>query len=176
MTSSQQTVGDHYLAIVKENFQGIKTLGEKALAQLSDADYHWQPDGESNSIAIIIKHMSGNMISRWTDLLTSDGEKPTRHRDEEFIDTADTPAQVQARWQRGWACLFEALDQLQEPDLLRVIYIRAEPHTVIKAINRQLIHYSNHVGQIIYLAKHRRSQDWQSLSIARGKSGDYLPK
>src|SRR5204862_4944352 len=150
-----------------QEFQKLKKLADKAMAQLEPRDYHWQPDNESNSIAIIIKHLSGNMLSRWTDFLTTDGEKPNRHRDNEFIDDVDSVGGLMSAWERGWDCLFNALSALREDDLLKTINIRNEPHTVIKAILRQLAHYGNHVGQIVWVAKHLKSDSWQTLSMPR---------
>jgi hypothetical protein len=130
-------------------------------------------DEEMNSIAVIVKHMSGNMRSRWTDFLTSDGEKPTRHRDSEFVDPPQTRDALMAAWEEGWACLFGAIEPLTDADLGRTITIRSEPHSVMQAINRQVAHYSYHCGQIAMLAKHLNHDGWQSLSVPRGKSGDF---
>jgi len=166
-----------YLESARDEFRRYKKLGEKAMAQVrSDADLHWAPDPESNSIAIIVKHIAGNMISRWTDFLTTDGEKATRNRDDEFVDDIQTREQILAAWERGWKCLFDALDPLTENDLQETVYIRGEAHSVVQAINRQIGHYANHVGQIIWIAKHLASDQWKSLTIPRGKSSDYLPR
>lgn len=170
------SIGKEYLSNVIEEFGKWKKLAEKAMVQLEPDDFRWQPDRESNSIAIIIKHLSGNMISRWTDFLATDGEKPDRNRDGEFIDDIDSVESLMSRWESGWECLFQTLSGLREEDLNKTVYIRGEAHSVIKAINRQTAHYANHVGQIVYIAKHLKSDAWKSLSIPRGKSADFLPK
>lgn len=175
MTTQHATAASEYLEVIREQFIGQKQLADKALAQIEGADYHVAIDPESNSIATIIKHIAGNAISRWTDFLTSDGEKPDRHRDSEFEDNFTPKEEILAYWERGWDCVFLAVNALTEDDLLKTIYIRAEPHTVIKAINRQISHYGYHVGQIVFLAKHFRSDSWKTLSIARNKSNDFKP-
>jgi uncharacterized damage-inducible protein DinB len=174
--SDTQTLASEFLQVVREQFAGQKQLADRALAQLSDADYHVAIDPESNSIATIMKHIAGNAISRWTDFLTTDGEKPDRNRDSEFIDEFTSTAELTAYWNRGWDCVFNAIDGLTEDDLLRTVYIRGEAHTVIKAINRQTSHYGYHVGQIVFLAKHLKSEDWKTLSIPKGKSEAYNQK
>ncbi len=152
-------------------FRKLKALADKALAQVSDQDLFVALDKESNSLALIIKHMAGNMRSRWTDFLTSDGEKANRNRDSEFvIEPGDTGQSLLDRWEGGWRCLFEALAPLSSGDLGRTVSIRGEAHSVLEAINRQLTHYAYHVGQIVFLAKHLGAENWQSLSIPRGKS------
>lgn len=162
-----------YLNSAKRQFLMYKGLGEKAMAQLDDNRIFWQPNEESNSIATIVKHMWGNMLSRWTDFLTTDGEKPTRQRDAEFErDDADRKT-VMLRWEEGWQCLFNALDSITDDDLERIIYIRNEGHTILEAINRQIAHYSYHVGQIVFIAKSLKDNEWSTLSIARNKSNDY---
>lgn len=154
-----------------------KSLTEKAMAQLRDEDFHKSIDPESNSVAIMVKHMAGNMRSRWQDFLTSDGEKPDRHRDTEFeMPEQLTRAQIMEMWQRGWKYVFDALEPLTEADLERKIFIRGEPHSVMQAINRQVAHYANHMGQIIFLAKHLRSADWKAVTIPRGKSEEFLKR
>jgi hypothetical protein len=168
-------LGKHFLEDAIKTFKKGKALAEKAIAQIEEKDFHWQPDNESNSIAIIMKHMSGNMISRWTDFLTTDGEKKDRNRDTEFVDDRSVE-ELMAFWERGWQILFNTLSGLTEDDLLKTVYIRAEPHTVVEAINRSLTHYGYHLGQLVYIAKHLRSENWKSLSIPRGKSADFLPK
>jgi hypothetical protein len=150
-----------------------KDLGDKTFAQLSDADFHYQPDDASNSIAIIIQHMAGNMLSRWTDFLTSDGEKEWRNRDTEFEEQQLTKAQLITFWDKGWTCCLEAIKNLTEEDLLKTITIRSEGLQVADAINRQLSHYPYHVGQIIYLGKLIRSGNWQNLSVPKGHSDAY---
>lgn len=162
--------GKEYLKIIKENFSGQKALAEKAFAQLKERDFFYKPDSESNSIAIIIKHMSGNMLSRWTNFLTTDGEKPNRNRDNEFIDDNCSQLELMQNWERGWSALFNAINNLKTKDLLKKVYIRGEEHTVIRAINRQVSHYGYHVGQIVYIAKHLKTIEWQSLSIPKRKS------
>lgn len=158
-------------------FQKIKKLGDRSFSQIKDEDFFWSPDEESNSIAIIVRHLSGNMISRWTDLLTTDGEKSNRNRDEEFERIFYTDKDdIISRWESGWSCVFEALESLKEDDLMKEITIRSEPHTVIEAINRQLTHYSYHTGQIVFIAKHLESENWKSLSIPKGGSEEFNKK
>ncbi len=154
-------------------FRQIKSLAERAMAQVSDDQLTQTLDAESNSIAVIVKHLAGNMRSRWTDFLTTDGEKPDRNRDSEFEAPPFTRAALMETWESGWSCVFAALEPLMETDLKRTVYIRAEPHSVMQAINRQIAHYAGHVGQIVFLAKHFRSSEWKSLSIPRGKSADF---
>jgi hypothetical protein len=149
----------------------LKRLADRAVAQVSDEDLFVMLDEESNSIAIIMKHIAGNMRSRWMDFLTSDGEKPDRNRDSEFvIEDEDTKENVLKHWEVGWRCLFEALAPLVPEDLNRTVLIRGELHSVVQAINRQLTHYGYHVGQIVFLARHLAAGRWQSLSIPRGQS------
>jgi hypothetical protein len=150
-----------------------KGLGDKTFAQLQEEDFHFQPNAASNSLAMIIQHISGNMRSRWTNFLTEDGEKEWRHRDTEFEVFSYSKAQLLEMWEKGWACLFDALHALKEEDLLKNIYIRKEAQSVIDAIHRQLAHYSYHVGQVVYLSRIRKDAHWQSLSIEKGKSNDY---
>ncbi len=154
-------------------FRYYKTLAERAIAQLSDEQLVSTLDPEMNSIAQITKHMAGNMRSRFTDFLTTDGEKPTRNRDSEFMDPPATRASLLATWEEGWRCLFTAIEPLTDADLTRTITIRGEAHSVMQAINRQVAHYSYHCGQIVFLAKHLRSSEWQSLSVPRGSSADF---
>lgn len=162
-----------YLKSAKRQFDLYRHLGEKAMVQLADEDLTWQPDAETNSIATIVKHLWGNMLSRWTDFLTTDGEKPWRARDAEFEADSAIRAEIMKRWTEGWACLSAALDSITDADLERIIYIRNDGHTILEAINRQIAHYSYHVGQIVFIAKMRQSAGWQSLSIPRNKSNDY---
>jgi len=161
----------HYLEEVRRQFRGHKRLAEGAMAQLKDEELFITLDPESNSVAILAKHLAGNMRSRFTDFLTTDGEKPDRHRDQEFeLTSATTRADVMRWWEEGWARVFSAIENLKSDDVMRQVTIRGEPHTVLQAINRQLAHYSGHVAQIVFLAKHIRSAEWKSLSIPRGKS------
>jgi Protein of unknown function (DUF1572) len=162
-----------YLKSANRQFQYYKKLGDYAMAQLPDADLFWQMNEDCNSIAIIVKHMWGNMLSRWTDFLTTDGEKPTRQRDAEFENDMNSRAEVLERWEGGWKCLFDALASITDADLDRIIYIRNEGHTVLEATNRQIAHYAYHVGQIVHIAKECKSSNWKSLSIPRNKSADY---
>lgn len=161
-------LGKGYLASARQQFQQYRELAQRAIAGLGEAELGRRLDPESNSIATIMQHMAGNMLSRWTDFLTSDGEKPTRRRDEEFEDDARaTRATLLEGWNAGWGTLFRAIDALAPEDLDRRVTIRSEPHSVVEAINRQLTHYAYHVGQIVFLAKHFQQTDWQSLSIPR---------
>lgn len=151
-------------------FRYYKKLAERAIAQVPDEALFAVLDPESNSIAIIVKHLAGNMLSRWTDFPAADGEKPNRNRDSEFELPPSTRAELLALWESGWSCMFAALEPLSDADLPRVTTIRKEPHSVLQAINRQLAHYSYHVGQIVYLARHFASGRWTSLTVPRGKS------
>lgn len=169
-----ETLASHYLENAIAEFRSLKRLGDRAMEQLNDEQFFVTLDPESNNIAIIAKHLAGNMRSRWVDFLTSDGEKPDRHRDQEFIiDDATTRADVMEWWERGWKYLFDALEALGPDDLMRTVIIRQEPHTVIQAISRQLRHHAMHVGQIVFLAKHLKSAEWKTLSIPRGKSDQF---
>ncbi len=163
----------NYLESVRALFRYYKGLGEKAMAQISEAELSYQPGPESNSIAIIVKHLYGNMLSRWTDFLTSDGEKPWRNRDGEFEGSLKTREQILGAWEEGWNCLFNAINALGAEDLQRIAYIRNEGHTVLEAINRQLAHYSYHVGQMVFLARQAKGGEWQSLSIPKGESQEF---
>jgi hypothetical protein len=158
------------LDVVRDEFQKIKKLGEKAIAQLSDDQLHATLDPESNSVAILMRHMAGNMRSRWTDFLTSDGEKPDRRRDGEFEDRRLPREELLAEWEDGWSRLFAALAPLTDADLQRTVVIRSEPHTVYQAISRQVAHYAGHVYQILFLGKHLKGAGWTSLSVPRGQS------
>jgi uncharacterized damage-inducible protein DinB len=160
-------------------FRYYKKLADRAMAQCPDEALFATLDAESNSIAIIVKHLSGNMRSRWMDFLTTDGEKPDRHRDTEFETPPTTRAELMEMWERGWKYLFDALEPLTEADLTRTVTIRTEPHSVMQAINRQVAHYAHHVGQILFLAKHltfTKTGKWESLSVPRGKSADMNAK
>jgi hypothetical protein len=154
-----------FLDSTKKQFEYYKLLGEKTFEQISDNQINWQYNAESNSIAIIVKHLTGNMLSRWTDFLISDGEKEWRNRESEFEGDIESKTQLLDIWNKGWNCLFDALD--------KIIYIRNQGHTVMEAINRQLAHYPYHVGQIVYIGKMLLDENWQTLSIARGKSSTY---
>jgi len=164
----------HYLDEAHRQFRGNKRLAENAMAQLKDHELFLTLDPESNSIALIVKHMAGNMRSRFTDFLTTDGEKPDRYRDQEFeLSPTTTRADLTKMWEQGWTRLFATIEALKPEDVMRKITIRGEPHTVLQAINRQIAHYAYHTGQIVFIAKHIRSSKWKSLSIPRGKSEDY---
>ncbi len=156
-----------------ELFRYYKKLAERAMEQVTEGQLFTMLDPETNSIAVIVKHMAGNMRSRWTDFLTSDGEKPDRNRDSEFIDPPTTREGLMQLWEDGWRCVFDALEPLTDADLARTITIRGEPHSVMQAINRQVAHYAHHIGQIVLLAKHLASDHWQSLSIPRNHSADF---
>jgi uncharacterized protein DUF1572 len=167
-------IGRHYLEDAIAELRKYKAFADRAIAQVSDADFFRQLDPESNSIALVMKHIAGNQRSRWTGFLTTDGEKPDRNRDSEFEKTAaDTRESIVARWEAGWRALFEALVPLTDEDLQKTVAIRGEPHTVVQAINRQMTHYASHVGQIVFLAKHLAGERWKTLSIPRGRSRDY---
>jgi hypothetical protein len=164
----------HYLEEINRQFRGHKRIGEAAMAQLEDKDFFVTLDPESNSVAALVKHIAGNARSRFTDFLTSDGEKSDRFRDREFeVSTKTTRAEVVRWWEQAWSHLFSALDSLRPEDVQRIVTIRQQPHTVMQALNRALAHYAQHIGQIVFLAKHLRSSEWQTLSIPRGKSEDY---
>lgn len=162
-----------YLDSVKKQFRYYRMLGEKSVEQLEEEQLFWQYNGESNSIAVLVNHMSGNMLSRFTDFLTSDGEKPWRNRDAEFTNAFADRAQMMQRWHQGWECLMQTLDQLSDADLETIVYVRNDGHTVTEAINRQLAHYAYHTGQIVFIAKMLKDTDWQTLSIARNSSAEY---
>jgi hypothetical protein len=151
-------------------FRYYKKLAERALEQVADEQLVAVLDGEMNSIAIIVKHMAGNMRSRWAGFLVSDGEKPDRNRDTEFEQPPATRSALMTMWEQGWQCVFAALEPLSDADLDRTVEIRGEPHSVMQAINRQIAHYAYHCGQIVFLAKHLQSRQWNSLSVPRGKS------
>ena len=169
-----QPITQQYLDDALSSFRAYKKLAEKALEQLNNEEYFVTLDDEGNSIAVIMKHIAGNMLSRWTDFLTSDGEKPNRNRDMEFeIEPEMTKADLFDFWERGWSCLFNALEPLQPEDFAKQITIRGQEHTIVQAINRQLTHYAYHIGQIVFLAKHFRSAEWTSLSVPRNRSADF---
>ena len=164
----------HYLDEARRQMGGQKRMGESAMAQLRDEEFFVTLDPEANSVAILVKHIAGNMRSRFTDFLASDGEKPDRFRDREFeLTPGTTRADVMKWWEEGWACVFAAIGPLKPEDVMRTVTIRGEPHTVLQAVNRQIAHYAQHIGQIVFLAKHLRSSEWKTLSIPRGMSEEY---
>lgn len=162
-----------YLNSVIKQFEYYKLLGDKTIAQLPNDKLFWQYNQESNSIAINVKHLHGNMLSRWTDFLTTDGEKESRNRDGEFENDLTTKEEVVKLWEDGWKCFLDTLKSLKEDDLEKIIYIRNQGHTVLEAINRQLAHYPYHVGQIVFIGKMILNENWQSLSIPRGNSNAF---
>ncbi|WP_183575188.1 DUF1572 family protein [Mucilaginibacter sp. X5P1] len=162
-----------YLTSVKKRFELEKILAEKTFEQINDEALFWQYNEESNSIAIIVQHLAGNMLSRWTDFLTTDGEKPWRERDAEFENNIITRQALIASWDRGWDCLFNSLNLVQVDDLDKEIFIRNESHTVIDAINRQLVHVAYHVGQIVFIGKMVSGSNWTALTIPKGKSAAF---
>ena len=166
----------NYLISTRKQFEYYKMLGERTFDQLSESDLFWQFNEESNSIAIVVKHLWGNMLSRWTDFLTSDGEKDWRNREAEFDADIKDVNELLQKWQAGWECLFTALDSVNEDNFDTPIYIRKQEHTVVEAIGRQLAHYSYHVGQIVYIGRMIKGKSWKSLSIARGKSEEFNQK
>jgi Protein of unknown function (DUF1572) len=164
-------IEQHFLDDCGMQLRKLKTQGEKAIAQVTDGQLFATLDPESNSIAVIVKHVAGNMRSRWKDFLTTDGEKPDRNRDAEFeSDAADTRDAVMRRWEDGWTVFANAISSLKPGDLGKTVTVRGEPHTVVQAINRQMTHYASHVGQIVLLAKHFAGSNWQTLSMPRAKS------
>lgn len=163
----------NYLKSIKQQFEYYKILGEKAIEQIEEEQLFFSLNEDSNSIATIVKHISGNMLSRWTDFLSSDGEKEWRNRDAEFENDIKTKSELLSIWNKGWNCLFEAINPLEEKDLSKIIYIRNEGHTVTEAINRQLAHYPYHIGQMVFLAKLLKKTEWNSLSIPKNKSKNY---
>src|SRR5689334_23204073 len=173
MSTSTDSLGAAVLADTLLTFQRQRELAERALAQVSDDDFFRTIDAESNSIAILAKHVGGNLLSRWTDFLTSDGEKPTRDRDGEFVANDTDRGAIMTTWSAGWDALFTALSDLRPADLTATVVIRAESMSAVAAIHRALAHISQHIGQIVLLAKHYRSADWKTLSIPRGRSGDW---
>jgi len=167
------TIGEEYLKTVITRLKYYKHLGEKTFEQLEEKDFHWLPSSESNSIAVIIQHISGNMLSRWTNFLTEDGEKEWRERDNEFEIHSYSRQQLMDIWNKGWDCLFNTLNALTEADLLKTIYIRKEALTAIDGINRQLAHYPYHIGQIAYVGRMIRNENWKTLSIPKRASQEY---
>ncbi|SEQ37358.1 Protein of unknown function [Hyunsoonleella jejuensis] len=164
---------ESYLTSIIKQFQYYKSLGDKTFKNLSFEEMQKEFAKDSNSISIIVKHLAGNMLSRWTNFLTEDGEKEWRHRDMEFVDSFTSKDDIVEYWNKGWKCLFEAITSLEEKDLEYIVYIRNQGHTVTEAINRQLAHYSYHVGQIVFLGKLIKGEQWTSLSIPKGNSSSY---
>ncbi len=164
---------ENYLKDAIDSFRSYKGLGEKAVAQVSDEEFFRAIDAEANSIAVIVKHIAGNQKSRWTNFLTSDGEKDDRNRDTEFEMMDDTRESLMRFWETGWQTLFAAIEPLRAADFSKTITIRGEPHTICEALNRQVTHYAYHIGQIALLAKHFRSDDWKTLSVPRGTSAQF---
>ena len=167
---------NNYLTSTRKQFEYYKMLGDRTFVQLSEEDLFWQFNEESNSIAIIVKHLWGNMLSRWTDFLTTDGEKKWRKREAEFDADIKDVKELLEKWEAGWTCLFTAIDSVNEDNFDTSIFIRNQQHTILEAINRQLAHYSYHIGQIVFLGKMRKGKAWESLSIARGKSKEFNQK
>ncbi len=162
-----------FLTSTRKLFQHYKSMAEKGIAQLDDEQLNWRPNDSSNSIAIIVHHLSGNMLSRFTDFLTSDGEKPWRDRDAEFETGYTSRAEMMAAWEKGWTVVFGAVDSVKPEDLDKIIYIRNEGQTVVEALQRQLAHYASHIGQILYIGKTLKGDEWKSLSIPKGQSKGY---
>ncbi len=162
-----------YLSSIRKQFEYYKSLGEKTFEQLTDEQLFWQYNAESNSIATIVKHLWGNMLSRWTDFLTTDGEKEWRQREAEFDNDLPSREALLEKWNEGWACLFQALDSINEDNIGTIIYIRNQGHSIVEALNRQLAHYPYHIGQIVYIGKMVKEEAWASLSIPRGGSQQY---
>jgi hypothetical protein len=169
-----ESLATYYLEEIKRQLRGHKRMAESAMAQLEEKDFFATIDPESNSVAILAKHIAGNARSRFTDFLTADGEKPDRFRDQEFeLPEKATREEIMRQWEQGWTTIFSTLDSLKPEDVQRTVTIRQEPHTVMQALNRALAHYAQHIGQIVFLAKHLRSSQWKTLSIPRGKSEEY---
>jgi len=168
-----KSIIENYHLDALQSFRNYKKLAERAIEQISDEDFATTIDAEANSIALIVKHVAGNLRSRWTDFLTSDGEKDFRNRDAEFEMTGDTRESLMNFWNEGWQTLFDNIEPLTVEDFSKTVTIRGEPHTIVEALNRQLTHYAYHVGQIVFLAKHLRSSDWKTLSVPRNKSGQF---
>jgi len=167
-------MAEKYLVSARNQFAFYKGIGDKTLSQLSDEQLFWKPNEQSNSIAIIIQHLSGNMLSRWTDFLNSDGEKDWRDRDAEFIeDSLKTRVELENEWERGWRVLYSAIDNLSDDDLEKTVFIRHEPQLVVQAINRQLAHYPYHIGQMAFIGKMLLAENWENLSIPPGHSKEY---
>ena len=167
---------ENYLNGIIKQFNYYKNLGDKTFDQINDSDIHYKPNEYANNVSIIVKHIVGNMLSRWTNFLTEDGEKNWRHRDEEFEDSYISKEEMIAAWEKGWKCLFDAVIPLKEEDLERIIYIRNQGQSVTDAINRQLAHYSYHIGQIVYIGTLIKDNSWQSLSIPKNQSNTFNKK
>lgn len=167
---------DEYLKAVTERLESVKSLGDKTIEQLDGEELNWRYNNASNSIAVIVKHMRGNMISRWTDVFTTDGEKPDRNRDSEFEDGQAAKEEVSEMWSEGWQVLFTALEGMDGSDMLKIVKIRGEGHTVMEALERQMSHYSYHVGQMVFAGKQIKGEDWQTLSIPKGESEEHFRK
>jgi hypothetical protein len=163
----------NYLESARKQFEYYKTLGEKTFLQVSDQELFRQQDEANNSIAIIVNHLWGNMLSRWTDFLQSDGEKEWRKRDQEFEAIIQSRAELLEKWEEGWACLFKALESINKENFYTTVYIRNQAHSIVDAVNRQLCHYAYHIGQIVLLGKLLKANKWESLSIPKGKSGEF---
>jgi hypothetical protein len=173
---AEESVERLFLESIRKRFRNVKELGDGALAQVRDEELAWTPHPECNSLAVQIQHLHGNMLSRWTEFLSSDGEKEWRDRDAEFVPGAADPATLRRLWEEGWACTLGAMDAIGEADLMRRVTIRGQSLGVVDAVLRQLAHYSYHVGQMVHTAKHLRGAAWKTLSIARGASGSYTPR
>lgn len=167
---AESQIAQHYLHVVNKRFIELKKMGERTFEQLEDEEWNWSYNVDSNSIAVIVKHMSGNMISRWTDFLTTDGEKDDRNRDGEFEDSITSREMLLDVWNQGWKVFLDTLQSLTVDDLTKTVTIRQQPHTVMEAIERQMSHYAYHVGQIVYAAKQLKSEEWSTLSIPRKKN------
>ena len=168
-----QEIVENYHSDAVRSFHSYKTMTEQALDQVTNDEFFRTMDPEANSIAVIVKHIAGNLISRWTDFLVADGEKPDRNRDAEFELIGDTRESLMEFWERGWRMLFEAVEPLTAEDFSKTITIRGEPHTIAEALNRQMTHYAYHIGQIVFLAKHFRIADWETLSVPRNRSAEF---
>lgn len=168
------SVGKEYLRVVQDRFAVLKKQGEKAISQLEQDDLHWALNDATNSIAVIIQHVSGNMISRWTDFLTTDGEKDNRNRDGEFVNRSLSKEELMDCWDQGWNVFFHTLNDLDDQDLLKAVFIRGQAQTVLNAIETQMAHYASHIGQIMFIGKQIKGDQWISLSIPKGESAAYL--
>jgi hypothetical protein len=168
-----QRIIENYRSDALESFRSYKKLAERAIEQVSDEEFFALLDPEANSIAVVVKHIAGNLVSRWSDFLTTDGEKPTRDRDTEFEIIADTRESLMEFWERGWTTLFDSIEPLTLEDFSRTVTIRGQEHSIVEAINRQLTHYAYHVGQIVLLAKHFKSAEWKTLSVPKNKSAEF---